>query len=538
MPTRSGGWRDRINGGGSDQSSSSSSAPVKNDSQDTDFRRNLNWGQRRTKVYHIDSDIDVHKFKIIDTIHIKRSQIEARLAEFNDNQKRQKVEQNEILMLTYPGFDKLCNQTQTEETLEGKKDAGKTEIADEQKNGDCDPLIDPNLDGLSLKDNTKKKLSQFAKQISDNDDMTKKIKSPPMPKKKKYNASVDWREELKNRDKAKQLEALKNYKIGTPDYKEPEKEAENEEKPKIVDNKWEKSKAKWERIKLKPTNRQESKPKEKESVANDEPFKINLRPVNNGRIKTSKNEEKVDRILRKDDKSEIVNEVNSNKIVSRRNSVQLQEEKSKPSRTKPKRQQQQEATDDKKYVIKVINFVAIKVPVEESPPAPRKRNLERKPSQKKPPIPKTKPPSLPKEDDLQETICNAEVCQTENFNAEVAQMLQNDFDERLKTELLKNILTEIIKDNEMAKASVVKEKVQMCPKPKTPTKPKDEKSFDEKYFKPRRRKIIDYIPEPVTLYKRSDDIDVAPIKFSSSADNYVTKSLFVGSQYVGHKNLK
>ena len=494
-------------------------------------------------MYHVDTDIDVHKFKIIDTIHIKRSQIEARLAEYSDNQKRHKPDQDEVLMLTYPGYDKLCVPSQDDvDKHEDHDDNKPATTADIVPGDDDDGLNDPNLDGLSLKDNTRKKLSQFTQHVNDADKV-KKMKSPPLPKKKKYNTSVDWREELKNRDKAKQLEALKNYKIGTPDYKEPDKELEEKEKQLqqqqalLEKNKLEKSKTKWERIKLKPTNRGEVKQKEKEAAA-DEPFKINLRPVNE-RLKTGKNEEKSESVscnnIQEKKSSETISR--SSKTSSRRNSVQQQEEKIKPSKSKPKRQQQQQEqlSDDKKYVIKIINFVAIKVPIEASPVPQRRRNLERKPSQKKPPIPSTKPPSLPCEDD----ICTAEECETETFKLEMTQMLENDFDERLKTDLLRDILTEIIKDNELKKANVMKEKVQLCPKPKLPTKPKDEKSFDEKYFKPRRRKIIDYVPEPVQpLYRRNDDITIEPIKFSATSDNYVTKNLFVGSQYVGHKNLK
>ena len=45
-------------------------------------------------MYHIDSEIDVHKFKVIDTLHIKRSQIEARLAQYDEENKKQRQEQS------------------------------------------------------------------------------------------------------------------------------------------------------------------------------------------------------------------------------------------------------------------------------------------------------------------------------------------------------------------------------------------------------------------------------------------------------------
>ena len=68
LPSRS-SWRDRINGTSdiSDIQSQPQSigSSSKLTSPESERRRNHNWGQRRTKVYHIDSEIDVHKFKVI-----------------------------------------------------------------------------------------------------------------------------------------------------------------------------------------------------------------------------------------------------------------------------------------------------------------------------------------------------------------------------------------------------------------------------------------------------------------------------------------
>ena len=93
------------------------------------------------------------------------------------------------------------------------EDISKKEVISPTNADSVDPNQDQNLDGLSLKDNTKNKLSQFNKNITDKN-ITMKVNSPTVPKKKKYNSSVDWREELKNRDRAKQLEDLKKYKVG------------------------------------------------------------------------------------------------------------------------------------------------------------------------------------------------------------------------------------------------------------------------------------------------------------------------------------
>ena len=70
LPSRS-SWRDRIAAAGTSSSSTNQPQSVSSTcnptSPECQRRTNLNWGQRRTKVYHIDSEIDVHKFKIMTT---------------------------------------------------------------------------------------------------------------------------------------------------------------------------------------------------------------------------------------------------------------------------------------------------------------------------------------------------------------------------------------------------------------------------------------------------------------------------------------
>ena len=587
LPSRS-SWRDRMAGTATDTDkaapSQSLSSSCKITSPENVRRTNLNWGQRRTKVYHVDSEIDVHKFKIIDTIHIKRSQIEARLAEYNEETKRKKEDQSpgELLMLTFPGYDKLHVEKQSEDTInptEESEDPGDTFSPETQLEEPEDISIDPNLDGLVLKDNTKKKLSQFTQHLTDAE-KAKKIKSPPLPKRKNYTTSVDWREELKNRDRARQLQELKGFKIGTPDYKEPEKEKEEAPVQKVED-KWGKTlNNKWEKFKLKPTLKSQEKIKEKEEVRSDEPFKINLKPVTErkkgkeggetdspGRLSNSKRRtgqlhskssavdsrdarefEKLSQSPTVNQKCRVKNnllkqeeEVKPTKIrdLSRKTSLK-RDDKKKPGdknnndkNLTSKNKDLNQETHDKKYVIKVINFVAIKVALDKTP-TERRRNPEKKKSNDRPPIPTEKPPSLP----LEEEISVAQECQLEEINHEIVNILNTDFDERLNNEILDELMIEIIKDNpEFKTAKCRREIVQTCPKPRSKSvyKMKEEKSYDEKYFKPRRRKILDYVPETLPVLRRRDDLKVQPMKFSSVSDNCVTKSLFVGSQYIGHK---
>ena len=124
----------------------------------------------------MDSSIDVHNFKIIDTIHLKRSQLEARLAEYNQRQKITN-EPKRILMLTYPGFEKLTILPKSEnKTNQIKKDE--------------DDII---LDGLGLKNNTNRKKSIFSEFTKTTPDVKIKKSEPPQAKKKNYSTSADWR---------------------------------------------------------------------------------------------------------------------------------------------------------------------------------------------------------------------------------------------------------------------------------------------------------------------------------------------------------
>ena len=210
---------------------------------------------RRTAVYYVDSSIDVHNFEIIDTIHLKRKQIEAKLAEYNQKQK-QTIEPKTQLMLTYPGFKDVRFAPPSRQC--------------QNENGDI------TLDGLGHKKNTIRKTT-LSKEFTKNITGVEIIKnSEPLPaKQKNYYTRVDWREEMKNRDKAKETDVMAGYTIGMPDYKEPDiKEGESQEDIPI-EKQWAKTGKKWEKIKSKSNTRNFETKVQKE----DEPFKINLGPV-------------------------------------------------------------------------------------------------------------------------------------------------------------------------------------------------------------------------------------------------------------------
>ena len=334
---------------------------------------------------------------------------------------------------------------------------------------------------------------------------------------------------------------------------------------------------KWEKFKLKPTFKCQERNKEREELRSDDPFKISLKPVTerkkareggedsprvssnkkkNGQklhLKSSAADSRDAREFEKLSQSPTVKyKVKNSNFIKQEDEVKPTKMRDLARKTSFKRDDRKKPgdknnndknlfsknkdlnteSDDKKYVIKVINFVAIKVALDKTP-TERRRNSEKKKSNEKPPIPTEKPPSLP----IEEEISVAQECQLEEINQEIVNILNTDFDERLNNEILDELMIEIIKDNpEFKTAKSRREIVQTCPKSRSMSyKMKEEKSFDEKYFKPRRRKILDYVPETIPVVRRREDIKVQPMKFSSVSDNCVTKSLFVGSQYIGKK---
>ena len=56
---------------------------------------------KRTKIYYVDTSIDIRNLKIIDTIHQQQKQIEAKLNEYDYTMQN---ENESTLMIPYPGF--------------------------------------------------------------------------------------------------------------------------------------------------------------------------------------------------------------------------------------------------------------------------------------------------------------------------------------------------------------------------------------------------------------------------------------------------
>ena len=539
LPSRT-SWRDKIYGNADQKPTEQTESSTKKTSPHV--RRKISW-QRRTKIYYVDRSVDIQGINIIDNIHIKRSQIEAKLLEYN-----QPIEQDANsrakLMLTYPGYEKPF-------ILEALKETKEEEATIQ--------ITDIDLKSLSLKNNTLRKKSIF-KELTRKSSFEKVKKvEPPSTRNKNYSASMDWREELKNRKKAKEQEAMASYTLGMPDYKEPESKVEEAKDDNTnQDTKWEKTEEKWEKVKLKPPRQAGSKNEEENKRV--DPFKISLRPVadkNNTRLdgKSCASKEQVmcmgeserDKIEckklshkmkslkslsddvsvneikdslfkgkeRKSDKKDISmdkkleGKETKNKILSE----EIDNNKGKTSKFEKERNTKNIYPYEnvaKKYVTKIINFVAIKVAVDDMPvPTKRRRSIIKK-RDEKPPRPVERAPSLPKDVLLEHAY---------DFISEIKEE---------KAHTLENTLS--LHEIEIGThAEEIKEKALVMESPII----KEKKVRDENFYKPRRRKMPDYVPEPLPKRMTRRDSDVEPIKFSSAADNCVTKSLFVGSQYVG-----
>ena len=530
LPSRM-SWRDKIYG--NDDPKIPEQANSSANKLSPKVQRKISWEQR-TKIYYVDKSIDIQNIKIIDTIHIKRRQIEAKIEECKERRAEKKDCQTR-LMLTYPGYEKGLLSKIIKEI---KQEEIKIDIPD----------ID--LKSLSLKNNTSIKMS-ILKELTRKSsfEKAKKVETPPT-RKKNYSASMDWREELKNKEKAKEKELLAGFTLGMPEYKEPETKIE-EVDISIQEKKLETTEEKWQKVKLRPPRQAESKSIEENKEA--DPFRITLRPVGKRnkdkycsqssgtrepdlyskgsekvKIITSKNELLQDNVsvdeikdnllknkdIKKEEKDILINKKSGTKDISKK-AISENKETTKNitmdlvnvNNSKNTYSHKNEA---QKYVTKIINFVAIKIAVDDVPVTTKRKRPKRKKSDEKPPCPVERAPSLPK-DALLEHLYEFIVEEKE----EEAHTLENDTSAQ-EVEIISHV------DKIKEKALVTE-----CPKIK------EKKSHDEIFNTPRRRKLIDYVPEPFPKRMNRRDSDVEPVKFSSVADNYVTKYLFVGSQYVG-----
>jgi hypothetical protein len=171
-------------------------------------------------------------------------------------------------------------------------------------------------------------------------------------------APFDWRQELKNKEKAKQQEMMKETCIGTPDYAEPPKpkvlnwrdDLKNFEEPASALDKWKSAEGS---VVLKKKRPPPSKPKVKEQQV-EEQCTCN--------IGTCKKHPKFALKSARGKKSDPANAKN-NTGLKRSNTTICKSEEVKT--IKPRSSSVKPESKPKKYITKIINFVAIKVLVED-----------------------------------------------------------------------------------------------------------------------------------------------------------------------------
>ena len=145
--------------------------------------------------------------------------------------------------------------------------------------------------------------------------------------------------------------------------------------------------------------------------------------------------------------------------------------------------------NDNTYTIKVINFVAIKIPVdEESTPPKRRRSVVVK-NDEKPPCPVGKPPPLPKEATL------------EFLHDETAEEIDFEKPDEI-------FLVDSVEDSEFPSYTVKINSVETKQLVKQDRLSTNESSYESKFCKPKRKRMLDYFPEELPKRMTSTDKDV------------------------------
>jgi len=408
---------------------------------------------------------------------------------------------------------------------------------------------------------------------------TVKKTAEKLPGRHKARPTVDWREEMKIRDKAKQMEGLVQ---GIPEYKEPEKLAKWEKSGKIWERKCDSTKRKKGEkvaqtpdpplVTLKPTNRAPKEILKKEEDEKQEDlskgtFKINLRPVaqrfnswrgkktfekspdSNPATASKKTEPDPTPAWKKQKKKAGDAQSRTNSTETKKKDNWQEESPACPKKTetmlittnrnrdgelpkmsviptvedtsnepkgmhKLKRSRSLGGIPQKrteKYVIKIINFVAIKVLVEEEEEVFTEEEVEeitprRDPSQRKVSPERTPPrlpsPQLPEEAFLPQgpdfelsPLLPSSRGELETANARIT--VQPPAPMNLP---LRGVKPEVLQ-------AEVKRKISPC-------------------YAPKRKVILEEFPDEVCPRRRiRPEVTVTPFKLSSQKENCVTRAL-------------
>ena len=230
------------------------------------------------------------------------------------------------------------------------------------------------------------------------------------------------------------------------------------------------------------------------------------------------------------------------------------EKKESPEKVKPGVVNTLPPVEKEEFTIKIINFVAIKVAVEEPGPARRRSVKKRRESEdsrrgskgepglmEKPPLPSMSPPPLPRDPSPPPPSPTPPKSPTP-LHDPTPPPPPRDPTPPPPPPPPKSPTPPPVRVSKPAPP----------PKPSPPPSPAYQRKFfpnpvPSEPYKPkirdiptvkttRRRKVEEYVEEVAPLRRREVNMDVKPVKFSGVAENCIKKALFLGDQYVGEGN--
>ena len=538
--------------------------------------------QIMTKIYRIDSSVDIMKLVIKDNInpHFTQETQYVRLAHNKDGTQADKVLLERLwqmlnffnfcwqLKLCHPGFDlsrdvakiiaaaKIMETIMEVDEIPDLEDVKKTE----DPAGDIKSKMTGAIAGLQL---VKKKAPEKAPMKNDS-----KVSAG--------GAAGDWRSEIKKRERAKQQEKLNAMPLGMPDYREPEK-------PQIVDwreklkkeaendnpmNKWKKFDSGVKKTVRPPPQKPKPKPskspKEDPCTCNVGNCKIHSKfaftslkstaKKNTTATTTDQNNNKTDEPMkrrtsvrkRQQEGQSSLKRSDSNQSLASSKQTELKKVKME-SRAGSRASSAAPEDTEMVEVIKIINFVAIKMTMKASDVKKTDNCTIVSPP---PPLPSHPPPPVPKDYSPSQQSCSQK-----SSSKSLTPSPPRDPPPPRKATPPPPPKTPTPPPPPPKLPSPVKEEIKPVEKPNPERTPSP--VYQRKFFpnpepsEPYKPKIWDYTPntvklkrtkeyyveEPVIRRQFSADLEVAPVKFSSNQDNCVKKALFVGNAYLGGDNI-
>ena len=524
-----------------------------------------------TKVYRVNSSVDISKIVIRDNIRRtdKSSEIPdqqfMRVGKFEDCAQEKNPEtafiQRRLWQLfhfssflwqpriCHPGYDlrrdveKIIAAGNVMET-----------IMEVEEIPDLEDVTKPELDANAgdIKNKMTGALADWA--LVKKKNPSEKPKQNPKVESKISTASSngDWRSEIKKRERAKQQEKLNAMPLGMPDYREPEKlqvvDWREKLKKEAADdnpmNKWKK----FDTGVKKATRPPPQKPKPKPSkVPKEDPCTCN---VGNCKVHS-----KFAFSLKSTAKKSSTDVSKTEEPLKRRTSVKKSGSKTlktetevkstKPSTDPASRASSVVPESDTTEVIKIINFVAIKVTTKNT--SKKSKSTE---ELEKLPLPSEHPSCVSKDPSPPSTLSSSQ----SPVPSPPPPRVPSPPPPVMKTPVQSQSRTAspeppapVLEPEPCEEAKV--------PVLTPPASPPASPVYQRKYFpnpepsEPFRPAVRDYTPNVVKI-KRTDseyseqpsvvrrqfssEVEVRPVRFTSVQDNCVKKALFVGDQYLGN----